>query len=273
MYDVLGLIMDKTIKNDSSEVTIIDCCPRLCPKGRTVEFSAVNSARISYGKELKNQSQDIKLINYLIREEHTSPFENIIFTFKIKCPIYTARQIMRHRTFSFNEYSLRYSPALDEMYTPKKFRKQSKINKQSGEKELCSKEIRQEYIESIEISYKTYKKLISMGVCREQARGVLPTCIMTMFYATVSLHNLFKFLKLRMDSDAQREVRDVAESMESLAKSIAPIAFDSWDKYHKNSITLSLCEIEAIKKHKTEMLDSITGNKKYQDKLKKLGIE
>lgn len=270
-YDNMTSLQSKNIIKPSCEVALMDCCPRVCPIGWTMEFSAVQSARVSYGKGLKTVTQDMKLVDYLIREGHTSPLESISFTFRVKCPIYTARQIMRHRTFSFNEYSLRYSKALDELYTPDKFRKQSGINKQSSDGELANADIHNIYSETTRYAYIAYKKLIELGVCREQARGVLPMCLYTTFYATVNLNNLFKFLKLRTAPDAQQEVRDVADSMEELAKTIAPYAFASWKKYN-NSINLTLDEIEAIRNGKTELSHTKTGTKKFQAKLNQLGL-
>ena len=268
-YDNIINLVDKQIIKQSCEVALIDCCPRICPVGRTMEFSIVQSARVSYGKSLKTVAQDMKLVDYLIREGHTSPLESITFTFRIKCPIYIARQIMRHRTFSFNEYSLRYSNALNELYIPDNFRKQSDTNKQHSEGKLDDGDVGDVgdlYSETVKSAYTAYEKLIELGVCREQARGVLPMCLYTKFYATVNLNNLFKFLKLRTSPDAQQEVREVADSMEELAKIIAPNAFASWEKYN-NSITLTCDEIEAIRNEKTDIPHTKTGTKKFREKL------
>jgi len=239
-YDIMSLFESseesRTIKKDSCIVTLIDCKPRICPVGRTVEFSAVNSARVSFGKGLKTVKQDNRLLNYLIKNEHTSPLESIVFTFRIECPLYISKQIMRHRTFSFNEFSQRYA-TLDEnknvenkVYIPTLFRKQDEINKQSSEGEIDNNELAMKiYTNAVTTGFKTYNNLIKMGVCRELARGVLPTCTMTSFYATVNLNNLFKFLKLRLAKDAQFEIQEVARSMRDLTSKIAPIAFKYWN--------------------------------------------
>lgn len=232
-YDVMSLL-DGAIIKDSCMVKLIDCCPRLCPMDRTVEFAAVKSARVSLGAGLKTIRKDNNLIDYLIKHKHTSPFESISFTFYIKCPLYISKQIMRHRTFSFNEFSMRYSEAKHEMYVPSEFRKQAAINKQSSDGKIKGDASQLLYEKSINIAYETYKKLIILGVCREQARGVLPVCTMTTFYATVNLNNLFKFLTLRMASDAQQEIQEVANAMHILAKKIAPIAFAAMSKYDEN---------------------------------------
>lgn len=277
-YDVIKWTLGDftTIEHNSCKVTIVDCMPRLCPIGRTVEFAAINSARVSFGKGLKSVKDDNNLLSYLIRENHTSPLESIIFTFRIECPLYISKQIMRHRTFSFNELSLRYSEAEENIYIPETFRKQDDINRQGSEEKLSNTENELEaisiYRQSCKESFETYKKLRSLGVCREQARGVLPSSKMTSFYATVNLNNLFKFLKLRMAKDAQEEIQEVATCMYKLSSQIAPVAFNAWTKYTKDSIVLFKNEVESIKNKKKKIDESRTGNRNYRKKLDKLGI-
>lgn len=194
--------------------------------------SIVDAARVSYGKNLSitTDDKDRKLIRYLMENGHTSPFEHVAFTFYIKTPIFIARQIMRHRTWAFNEISMRYTQAKDEFFMPKEWRGQSTDNKQMSDGavdlQLGCNNI---YKYSVEVALDAYKILIEEGkVARELARAVLPVSLMTEFYGTVNLHNLMHFLKLRLHEHAQPEVQDVAREMEKHMAAVVPDTYEIW---------------------------------------------
>src|SRR3990167_5309308 len=164
--------------------------------------SIVRAARVSYGQGIKTIEEDKKLINFLIRERHTSPLEQVTFTFHVKAPLFVFRQWHRHRTWSYNEVSARYTEMKDEFYIPETTRitKQDKKNKQGSTNEQISEaETAVEMIRrNSDESYLIYQDLLNMGVARELARTVLPVNLYSEMFATVNLHNLMHFLKLRL---------------------------------------------------------------------------
>ena len=174
----------------------------------------VQSARVSYGSGTKTYRQDKGLINYLLRNDHTSPFEQVVFTFHLKMPIFVARQWVRHRTARMNEISGRYSVMKDECYIPDKahIALQSEDNKQGRKAEPVDDATAERVITMLEEDHKrifeTYHALLDMGIAREIARIDLPLSLYTEFYWQMDLHNLFHFLKLRLDGHAQYEIRD-----------------------------------------------------------------
>jgi len=185
----------------------------------------LQAARVSTGSNpSKGDAQDEGLIRYLYKNKHSSPFEMCEFKFHIKMPIFVFRQMVRHRTFSFNEYSLRYSEPINECYTPNgdEWRLQGEKNHQGSGELIPSKPDGNwntlETKVSIEDSNNNYNWLIGRGVSREQARIVLPLAQMTEVYAKVDLRNLLHFLSLRLHSHAQKEIRDFAEAMLKLVK-------------------------------------------------------
>ena len=179
------------------------------------DLTVINSARVSFGKKKDElEPSDIKLINYLAKNKHLTPFEHCTLTVLVKCPLYIRSQIHRHRTFSYNEISRRYTDENLEFYTPDVFRTQHKSSKQcsGGEFDSEQNEVAQSINSDVEKTcLEAYNKLIDMGVARELARGLLPQSLMTEFYMTGNLRNWVHFLKLRLDSHAQKEVQDVAK--------------------------------------------------------------
>jgi thymidylate synthase (FAD) len=213
----------------------------------------VQSARVSYGDGTKSVSEDAALIDYLLRHQHTSPFEQVVFTFHLKMPIFVARQWVRHRTGRMNEVSGRYSIMKDEFYVPEIscIAKQSKSNKQ-GRGEIFSADeaesFRSEFQESQKKSYAEYSEMVEKGVARELARINLPLSLYTEFYWQMDLHNLFHFLKLRLDSHAQYEIRAFAERILEIAKIVCPLASSSFENVMKESVTFNGEEMEALRK-------------------------
>lgn len=191
---------------------------------RLVDFmgndaSIVQAARVSYGSGTKQKRTDIKLINYLIKNLHRSPIEMCEIKLHIKCPIFVARQWMRHRTASINEYSARYSEVAPDFYVPSicKISGQHETNKQSRKTECIPEnnalKIQQLIKSQSEQCFSTYKDLLSFGVARELARCILPVNAYTEFYWKIDLSNLFNFISLRIKEDAQYEIRAYAEKI------------------------------------------------------------
>jgi thymidylate synthase (FAD) len=192
------------------------------------DLTVVNAARVSFGKRKEAfDDSDAELVSYLAAHEHTAPFRHAYLTFHVKAPIFVFRQWMKHRIASdFNEISGRYvefSP--DEFYLPELFRQQAKINKQGSEGQIpeeSRKAAMEAYRGACRYSIEQYKALINIGVCREQARCVLPLALYSEVYWTASLQSVAHFLHLRLDSHAQWEIRQYAEAVRQLAKPLFP---------------------------------------------------
>ncbi len=213
----------------------------------------VQSARVSYGEGTKSYRQDQGLIDYLLRNDHTSPFEQVSFTFHIKMPIFVARQWIRHRTAKVNEISGRYSVMESEFYVPapEDIAFQSEDNKQGRTDEPVPAELAKEVQDIIsaeqERVYETYTKLLEMGLARELARINLPLSLYTEWYWTMDLHNLFHFLRLRMDAHAQKEIRVYANAIFEIVKKITPMAAESFEKHLLTGTSLSGPELEVVR--------------------------
>lgn len=213
----------------------------------------VQAARVSYGKGTKTKRQDRGLINYLMRNEHTSPFEQVILTFHCKMPIFVARQWVRHRTARLNEISGRYSVVENEFYVPdiEQIRYQSEKNKQGrNQGEEVPPEIQQKVLDIIKKghtqAYDQYNEMLEENIARELARINLPLSLYTQWYWQIDLHNLFHFLKLRMDPHAQWEIRQYAEVMAEMTAKVAPMAYDAFETHLLNSVKFSGIEMKAL---------------------------
>lgn len=213
----------------------------------------VAAARVSYGDGTKSFREDKTLINYLMKNSHTSPFEQVILTFHAKIPIFVARQWVRHRTARLNEISARYSVMPDEFYlpAPEQIRKQSKRNKQGRAREEVPPESQRRVLDLIkkdqEKIYGSYRSMMDEDdIARELARINLPLSLYTQWYWQIDLHNLFHFLRLRLDPHAQYEIRQYAEVMAKMAKAVAPIAYDAFEEHVLHSVRLSKTEKEKL---------------------------
>jgi len=202
------------------------------------DLSIVRNARVSYDAEWRageDDGKDTKLLNYLLKNKHTSPFESCVFTFDVKAPIFVFRQWHRHRTWSFNEISARYAELPEEFYVPEvaQITTQSASNKQMRTDELHpeAESMRRRIYDISSDAFSVYKKLIAEGCPRELARSVLPVGTYSHMFATVDLHNLFHFLHLRLHSHAQYEIRVYAEAMLQLIEPIVPISVDAFRKH------------------------------------------
>lgn len=237
-------------------VEIVDVMPRLVPDDRpTADYAIVQAARVSYGHGTKTVNEDRGLIRYLMRHQHTTPFEMVEFKFHCKQPIFIARQWIRHRTANVNEVSGRYSVLPDEFYIPEldDVRLQSKSNKQGGDEHIGEMDAKEfvTHLDDLSVkAYKLYEEAIEKGVSREQARMVLPVNLYTEWYWKIDLHNLFHFLALRCDSHAQKEIRVFGDAMLSLIQPIVPFAVEAWNDYHpmRGAVKLTRLEIEALAK-------------------------
>jgi thymidylate synthase (FAD) len=213
----------------------------------------VQSARVSYGAGTKSVREDRGLIHYLMKNSHTSPFEQVVFTFHIKAPIFVARQWVRHRTARMNEISGRYSVMSDEFYVPEvdDIRFQSKSNKQGRSEEEVPSEFAADFRKTVQedqrLLYRRYDSYIQSDVARELARVNLPLSLYTQFYWQMDLHNLFHFLKLRLDQHAQKEIRIYGEAIASFVRAIAPLSYEAFEEYVLQSIVLSKQEVSDIK--------------------------
>jgi thymidylate synthase (FAD) len=189
------------------------------------ETTIVNAARVSFGRlKDKMDYRDITLLEYLIENRHTSPLEHVVFTFSVHCPLFVRGQWHRHRTWSFNEISRRYTEVDLEFYTPPSIRAQSENNRQASvaNSSLDRPELKQKISEHNMQSLALYEELLAAGVCREQARGVLPQNMMVTFWGTVDLNNLLHFIDLRDSEHAQWEIREYAAAIKKLIKPIIP---------------------------------------------------
>mgnify|MGYP003445033903 FL=1 len=236
----------------------------------------VQSARVSYGEGTKSVSQDGALIDYLLRHQHTSPFEQVVMTFHVKMPIFVARQGVRHRTGRMNEVSGRYSIMKEEFYVPEaeKVAPQSKDNKQGRASEAFDSETANKIINQLEegqkSSYENHSELLDAGLAREIARINLPLSLYTEFYWEMDLHNLFHFLKLRLDSHAQYEIRVYAEVMLEMCKKVAPMATESFINHQNNGVNFSGEEMDALRAILDGKPNPLEGKKKdrFEEKIR-----
>lgn len=246
---------------DHGFLALVDVMPRMVPKPDsgppTADGAIVQAARVSYGAGTKKVNEDRGLIRYLLRHRHTTPFEMVEFKFHVAMPIFVARQWIRHRTANVNEYSARYSILPDRFYTPSldQVRKQSRSNNQGGDErfridEASEVQTAQEFLDllrDVEALYPRYMKLTEQGVSRELARMALPVSIYTEWYWKCDLHNLLRFLSLRLDSHAQEEIQAYARAMHDLVAPIVPITMEAWRDYAFEAMHLTRLEVEAVR--------------------------
>ena len=211
------------------------------------DLTVVNSARVSFGVEKEQlDARDKKLINYLIKHRHTSTLEHNLITFRFCVPMYVRSQHHRHRTWSYNEISRRYTDVNIKFYEPKEFRTQHKSNRQaSNAEELIDPEVvwggknygrAASHLVGLhnQKSLELFNSLIEAGVCREQARGVLPQNLYTEYYGTVNVSNLLKFIDLRTHEGAQWEIQKMAEACLEIATDLFPVTVGAYRRIKEN---------------------------------------
>jgi thymidylate synthase (FAD) len=193
------------------------------------DLSVVNGARVSFARRKDEMDEaDAGLIRFLMRERHGTPFEHNAFRFHIRCPIFVAREWMRHRVGSFNEFSLRYAKATEDFYVPEPEDVRTQVGKpgaytfETVDPELAD-EARDALREVYEHAYATYERLVDAGVAREVARSALPVGAYTEFYWTVNARSLMNFVSLRAAETAQREIRRYAKAVERFLEEHMPV--------------------------------------------------
>ena len=238
----------------------------------------VQSARVSYGKGTKSVREDEALIDYLMRHQHTSPFEQVVLTFHCKMPIFIARQWIRHRAARVNEISGRYSVMEDEFYLPEEtaIQYQNKDNRQGRDPQEVPAHLRQKVLDILtkgqQVAYDDYQKMLADDIARELARINLPLSLYTQWYWQIDLHNLFHFLELRMDEHAQWEIRQYANVIADITRAVAPLAFRAFETHVVNAVRFSGSEIQALAANLRGQEHDLKGSRKieYEAKLRKI---
>ena len=266
-------------------VKVVKVSPETHPEGFTPEYLVAKAARASYGSDTKTPEADKRLVEFLLRNHHTSPLEMCSMTFCLKLPIAICRQLLRHRTGKFNEFSQRYSEVTEEVdrlrldRTAMALRGKSKDNKQCSEFNLKTEQIKdivsriQKAEELQDEVFRTYKSLLDAGLAKEVARFYLPVSTYTTIYVQFDLNNFIKFLRLRCAPDAQYEIRVYANAMKKLAKQFFPICLDLEDDY-SGGMWMGKYEKQMIKEKRIpEEVTSKTFEKQLRDLAKELDIE
>jgi thymidylate synthase (FAD) len=216
------------------------------------DAAIVQAARVSYGRGTKTVRDDRGLIRYLLRHRHTTPFEMVEVKFLVRLPIFVARQWIRHRCSSTNEYSARYSVVPDEFEIPppEEVRHQSTRNRQGRGDPLDSgvvERFRSDLERVAGEAYAAYSRALEAGVARETARLLLPVAYYTQWYWKVNLWNLFHFLSLRLDAHAQEEIRLYAAEVAKLGRLVCPVAFEAFDEFVLEGLSLGRREQQALR--------------------------
>ena len=194
------------------------------------DSTPARSARVSLDNDTADSTpeRDAKLVRYLAEHEHLSPFEHCVATLRIKCPLFVARQIMRHRTFAFNEISRRYTDEGVELLRMDVLRRQHETRLQCSTDETIEDHELEALVEDAQMrALYAYRQMLSAGVAREQARAVLPQSMMTTFWMSGSLRNWAHMLRLRLDSHAQPEAQELARGVYAILRSLYPVSLDA----------------------------------------------
>ena len=262
-------------------VRVIKVSPETHPEGYTPEYLIAKAARLSYGSDNKSAKADKSLIEYLVRHKHTSPLEMCSITFCLRLPIAMCRQLLRHRTGKFNEFSQRYTevPEEDNRFKPGdslfSFRGPCKLSKQASEMNLTpdqAEKIREKMSQIEEKQdeiFSLYQGLLKDGLAKELARFYLPVSTYTEIYVQFDLNNLLKFFQLRCAEDAQYEIRAYAYAMKDLASQFFPICLGMYEQY-KDGHWIGELEKKMIKEGKIP--DEVT-SKTMRESLGKLAQE
>jgi thymidylate synthase (FAD) len=257
-------------------VKLIDVMPRIVPSqfdnNVKCDYSIAEAARVSYSSS-KKVNDDSSLIKYLYAHEHTTPFEMVTFKFHIKAPIFIVRQWQRHRMSTYNEISGRYSVMNPEFWFPEPLMTQSLTNKQGSGLEINNELLIKKWDTHNKNAYSLYLESLDSGVSRELSRTVLPLSTYTEFYWKIDLHNLLRFIRLRSDSHAQKEIREYSDSLKEIVKEYCPVSMEAFEEY--SYLKLSKTEVNIIK-NKLDAQEHITSKsqmKEFKEKLGILGLE
>ena len=229
---------------DHGFVRLVDCM------GSDEDIEA--AARLSFNQETRSLDERRKLIRYLMRQRHSSPFEQAVIKLEMKLPIFVARQLVRHRTQAINEVSARYSVLPDEVYIPDytRVQAQSTSNKQ-GSGEALDQRVTDNFVDQLTAgswnAFHSYELAIKDGIARETARIGLPVNTYTRWVTTISAHNLMHLLQLRLDEHAQWETRQYAEAIARIFADWLPLTWEAFNDYRLGAVTLSAMEIGALR--------------------------
>lgn len=279
MEDVLANYSTKRTILDAGYVELLDVAPRLVRPGRTVEDAIVRAARVSTKMELKSPLADQQLVEYLMRNRHTSPLEQVSFTFRLRVPKFVSIQLLRHRTAKLNEESQRYSPVTEDYYhpslCPESLRGQVSLNQQSSATltdQAQRDKIRSILLETEELLdkvYSQYEKLLLAGLTREVARFCLPVATYTTMIYTLDLHNFLHFTGLRDEPHTQHETRVVAGTMWSLVSPLVPTVARVFEDM-RGGLHLSALEVEALREGRDLETGSRSQREAFRDKRRRL---
>lgn len=228
------------------------------------DASIVQAARVSYGRGTKTVHEDRGLIRYLMRHHHTTPFEMCELKLHLRVPMDCWRQWVRHRTANINEYSTRYSIAIDsaQQTPPSQWRRQSSLNRQGSAgmlDESIGRGLSERESALHAMARTVYNERLESGVSREQARKDLPLATYTEVFWKIDLHNLFHFLKLRSDAHAQLEIRAYANTIgTTIVQPWCPLAWEAFEEYRRDSLNLSKLEVEVIQALTSSNLEGAT---------------
>jgi thymidylate synthase (FAD) len=257
-------------------VRLIDVMPRLVVKGDLgPEAAIVQAARVSYGAGTKTISSDEALLRYLLRSSHMTPFEMIELKFRVRAPIFTARQWFRHRSGSFNEESARYSELRTDFYAPDHLSAQASANRQGSGAPLAADAAATVWARmeaAYEMVRESYEAALRAGVSREIARIILPVGVYTTFYWKTNLRNLLGFLTLRMDPAAQGDIRSYADAIYHLLGLYCPIARTAFNDYVLKAETFSALEIVGLQTGSLPPGASARERAEFAKKLARIGL-
>jgi len=250
------------------------------------DASIVQAARVSYGTGTKRVSEDKSLVAYLMRHQHTTPFEMVELKFLVKLPIFVARQWIRHRTANVNEMSGRFSVMEDEFYLPAEpdVRYQSATNRQGSSAEEVPPELRRRVLETLRAgaarAYGEYEEMIERNIARELARIHLPVSLYTQWYWKIDLHNLLHFLQLRMDEHAQYEIRVYAQAMARIVKDVVPWTWEAFEEFRLHAQRFSRSELlvlgQLLRGEPVRLPESLLKGgrrREFEEKLRVLGVD
>jgi len=227
--------------------------PRLVPDGETCDHAIVRAARESTSGDVKDDKADRGLIRYMMENRHTTPFEMVETKWRVKMPIFVARQWVRHRTASINELSMRYTEAKPEYWLPPNgWRGQGRSNRQGSEgtvqyTPLAVDPNAPHHPIAEDAAFAEYENRIAAGVSREQARSCLPVSAYTQWTWKIDLHNLLHFLNLRTHPHAQEEIRVYAEAMLNIIEPLVPWTVEAWRDYVRDAVTFTADELDVLR--------------------------
>lgn len=242
--DLLPYAVEPIPVLDHGFVRLVDCM------GGDEDIEA--AARLSFNQGTRSVDERRKLIRYLMRQRHSSPFEQVVIKLEMKLPIFVARQLVRHRTQALNEVSGRYSVLPDEVYIPDytRVQAQSTSNKQ-GSGEALNQRVTDDFVDQLTAgswnAFHAYDHAIKNGIARETARIGLPVNTYTRWVTTMSAHNLLHLLQLRLDEHAQWETRQYAEAIAKIVADWIPLTWEAFVEYRLRAVTLSGTEIDALR--------------------------